>query len=152
MEKVFEETLNLLPDLLRPLNGKWVLIGTTSLYLQGFSVVPSDIDILCDVETALQIELLLKPYFLPFDAIVTRDKFNSLFSRYRINGIKVEVMGDLQVNTGKNWVKLLDSIEKFESKKLGVYSVKIPSKADQIKIYELFGREKDKKILAMLKI
>jgi len=152
MEKVFEETLNLLPDLLRPLNGKWVLIGTTSLYLQGFSVVPSDIDILCDVETALQIELLLKPYFLPFVTIVTRDKFNSLFSRYRINGIKVEVMGDLQVNTGKNWVKLLDSIQKFESKKLEVYSVKIPSKADQIKIYELFGREKDKKILAILKI
>ena len=151
MEKVFEETLNLLPDLLQPVNGKWVLIGTTSLYLQGFSVAPCDIDILCDEETALQIQLLLKPYLLPFDSIVTRDKFNSLFSRYRINGIKVEVMGDLQVNTGNNWVNLLDRIEKFESKKLGVYSVKIPSKADQIKIYELFGREKDKKILAMLK-
>ena len=151
MEKVFEETLNLLPDLLQTVNGKWVLIGTTSLYLQGFSVAPSDIDILCDVETALQIELLLKPYLLPFDTIVTRDKFNSLFSRYRINGIMIEVMGGLQVNTGKNWVNLLDSIEKFESKKLGVYTVKIPSKTDQIKIYELFGREKDENILTMLK-
>jgi len=150
MEKVFDETINLLPALLQPVTGEWILIGTSSLYLQGYSVSPCDIDILCNVETALQIDLLLKPYLLPFETNVTRDKFSSLFSRYRINGIVIEVMGDLQVNTGKKWIKLLDRIQKFESKKLGAYSIKTPSKADQIKIYKLFGRAKDEKILAML--
>jgi hypothetical protein len=150
MESNFEETLSFLALQLYAIQCDWFLIGTMSLYLQGYLVEPNDIDILCSSVAAERIANILKPYHVPFNTAVSRDKFDSLFSRYKINGINVEVMGDLKVNTHNGWVSLLKHIVQFETVTLNGYLFRVPSKADQIKIYQLFGRKKDQHILALL--
>jgi len=52
-----------------------MIIGTTSLYLQGYPVEPNDIDILCGPEAVKSIENALSPYHLPFTEEVNRKKF-----------------------------------------------------------------------------
>jgi len=128
-----------------------MLIGSTSLFLQGYPVKPNDIDILCPTAEAQQIEHLLKAYRLQPDANISRDKFRSLFSNYIIDGIRVEVMGDLEIKTPSGWVKILEEIGQAEFVWVDGIPFKVPSPVNQLTIYNLFDREKDKAIMKMLR-
>jgi hypothetical protein len=143
-------TLGLLHDTLSPVSTNWMLIGTASLYLQGFLVDPHDIDILCDTATAIKFEALLSDHRIETRITSGKDKFKSRFSQYVINGIPVEVMGDLLVNTQTGWINLWEMITQPQTVQSGKYSILVPAIADQQKIYTLFGREKDQSILRLL--
>ncbi len=144
------EALITISDLINPITQNWLLIGSSSLLLQGYPVMPNDIDILCSTEVAALIEILLSDYCIPPDINISKNKFCSKFSRYHINGIYVELMGDLEVNTNQGWVKVLDHIESSDKVMFEDHFLNVPVKADQLMIYNLFGREKDKHIIKML--
>ena len=144
------KALSSLHDALSPVSKNWMLIGTASLYLQGFPVNPHDIDILCDTATAIKFEALLSDHRIETKITSGEDKFRSRFSRYVINGIAVEVMGDLLVNTPNEWVNLWEMITEPQTIQLNGHNYFIPNIQDQKKIYALFGRQKDQPILAML--
>jgi hypothetical protein len=144
-------TLQTIHQLLSPVKHEWIIIGTTSLYLQGYPVKPNDIDILCNTEAAVVIESVLSPYKVEFTSPVSRDKFRSVYSRYIISEMLVELMGGLQINTPTGWITLPNRIQKTEEVTLEDTTFKVPSKADQHMIYTLFGREKDDQILQMLR-
>ncbi len=129
-----------------------MLIGSTSLFLQEYPVKPNDIDILCPAAEAQQIEHLLNAYRLQPDVNISRDKFRSVFSNYIIDDVKAEVMGDLEVNTPTGWVKILAEIGQPESVFIDEYEFNVPSRADQLVIYNFFDRKKDDPILQMLKL
>lgn len=143
-------TLGLLHDTLSPVSKKWMLIGSASLYLQGFPVNPQDIDILCDTATAIKFEALLSDHRIETKITSGKDKFSSRFSQYVINGIPVEIMGDLLVNTTTEWVNLWEMITEPQTVQLNGHNYLIPNIQDQLKIYTLFGREKDQAILTLL--
>ena len=144
-------TLLKVHQLLSPVTNNWMLIGSTSLFLQGYPVEPNDVDILCPAAEVRHLEFLLKDYRVKLDANTSREKFRSVFSNYIVDDIKVEVMGGLEINTPTGWIKLLEEIEQPESVLLNTFPFKVPSKADQRIIYSLFGREKDKAILKILR-
>jgi hypothetical protein len=144
-------TLQTIHQLLSPVKHEWIIIGTASLYLQGYTVEPNDIDILCSTEAAVAIENALSPYKIEFTSPVSRNKFRSVYSRYIIEETLVELMGDLQINTQDGWITLPERIQKTEEVILEGAIFKVPSKADQHMIYTLFGREKDDQILHMLR-
>ncbi|WP_259071715.1 nucleotidyltransferase domain-containing protein [Mucilaginibacter sp. X4EP1] len=144
-------TLIKVHQLITPITNNWILIGSSSLFLQGYPVKPNDIDILCPAAEAQQIEHLLKAYRFQPDANISRDKFRSVFSKYVIDGVKVEVMGDLEVNTPSGWIKIWEQIKTPEYVVVDEHAFKVPSRADQLTIYNFFCREKDKAILQMLK-
>jgi hypothetical protein len=137
-------------DMLYPVTTQWMLIGTTSLFLQGYQVAPNDIDIVCNEEVAVIIEQALAAHHQPFNKLVTRDKFRSRFSRYVIDGVKIELMGNLQVNASSGWVDVLKSIRQSENISLEGRTFTVPGKEEQMRIYQWFGREKDQRIIAML--
>jgi len=138
-------------QLLNEFTKPWLIIGTASLYLQGFTVKPKDVDILCSTDDASFISEFLSPYKKHQEKNISRDKFRSAFSRYEINGIVVEVMGGLEVNTETSgWVKLLDQIKCVEEVLFNGLTFKVPSKIDQVTIYQLFGRLKDQQTLELL--
>ena len=55
--------------------------------------------------------------------------------------VTVELMGGLEVSCRGNWEKLL--IQDFVTFKIGRHFVKTPSLKENIRILQLFGREKD---------
>jgi hypothetical protein len=144
-------TLLKLHQLITPATSNWMLIGSTSLFVQGYPVKPNDIDILCGPAEATMISALLKPYQLAIDENLSREKFRSVFSSYMIDGVKVEVMGNLEVNTPSGWIKIWEQIGTPEYVVVDEHAFKVPSRADQLTIYNFFDRKKDNAILQMLK-
>ncbi|MBW4888275.1 hypothetical protein KXQ82_01045 [Mucilaginibacter sp. HMF5004] len=144
------EALNLLHNLLTPVSKNWMIIGSASLYLHGLPVKPHDVDILCSTETARAFEELLSAYRIKTKITAGKDKFTSQFSQYIINNTPVEVMGDLLVNTQAGWINLWEMIGVLQQIELADKTFLIPNIADQLKIYTLFGRDKDQAVLTML--
>jgi hypothetical protein len=147
--KTIAEALLLLHEKLNPLTGDWMIIGTASLYLSGYPVEPNDIDILCDGNTAVAIAELLNDYKVETQ-VKPNDKFRSVFGEYDLEGFKVEVMGNLEVNTADGWILLHDHIANPQAVLLLNKTFIVPAKEDQRRIYSLFNREKDEPILLML--
>jgi len=138
-------------ELLSPVAKDWMIIGTTSLFLQGYDVKPNDIDILCSAAVVFHIDKALSLYKNQLEKSFGQDKFRSIFSRYNIEGIEVELMGDLEVNTGTGWINLNHNLNNPDQILFHNKMFRVPCKTDQLIIYNLFGREKDKCAIKMLK-
>ncbi len=127
-----------------------MIIGTSSLYLSGYPVIPNDLDILTDASTAKEIEQALAAYKVETE-VKPNNQFRSIFSEYLVNGLKIEVMGDLEVNTPHGWILLMDQITEPQLVTFAGKAFKVPGKADQLRIYQLFNRDKDQPILQLLR-
>jgi len=128
---------------------KWVLVGSVSLALQRVKISPKDIDILADKDSAFKMNKILKEYEVkPVKfgrlKIKGREFFKSYFGEFKINGVKVEIMGNLKEKSGKKWLSLskrLSSPKIIEIQQ----GVKLPVSPleDQLKSYSRLGRKKD---------
>ena len=91
----------------RPVN--WVVTGSFSFALQGVPVTPQDIDLQTDLPGAMAIEQLLSKYVVQKVKFSTDEKIRSHFGELLINGVKVEIMGDVQKrNEDGSWEKPVD--------------------------------------------
>jgi hypothetical protein len=91
----------------RPVN--WVVTGSFSFALQEVPVTPRDIDLQTDLAGALTIEQLLSKYVVQKVKFSTNEKMRSHFGELSINGVKVEIMGDIQKrNEDGSWEKPVD--------------------------------------------
>lgn len=142
--------LSFLHDQLSPSGINWLVIGTCSLYLQGYPVIPNDIDLLATPADAKEIAGILI-HWLVDAGHNPSNKFRSNFSGYLINGVHVELMGGLEVNTPLGWALLSDHIHDPEEVVFNGRKFMVPGKTDQRKIYTLFNRDKDKQVISMLK-
>jgi len=144
-----DTTLVTIHQALASLNIFWMIIGSTSLYLSGYDVKPQDIDIFTTRKNAVILEKALQPYKLDF-VNYPDSKFRSAFSKYLINGVTVEVMGGLEVNTESGWVLLKNYINNPVEVKHRDCIFTVPGAADQKRIYKLFNRAKDDRVIALL--
>ncbi len=95
-----------LKEILKRLDGSginWVLAGSVSLALQGVDVIPNDIDILTDERGAYTISGILKEYEVELIRWSESSEFRSYFAKYVIQGIGVDVIGDLEERAGGEW-------------------------------------------------
>ena len=91
----------------RPVN--WVVTGSFSFALQGVPITPQDIDLQTDLPGAMAIEQLLSKYVVQKVKFSTDEKIRSHFGELSINGVKVEIMGDVQKrNEDGSWEKPVD--------------------------------------------
>lgn len=91
----------------KPVN--WVVTGSFGFALQGVPVAPNDIDLQTDLAGALAIEQYLSKYVVRKVKFSTAEKIRSHFGELSINGIKVEVMGDVQKRMEDgSWEKPVD--------------------------------------------
>ena len=81
---------------LRATNVNWVVTGSLSFALQGVPVTPNDIDIQTDEAGAYEIEHSLSEFVTRQVAFSSVENIRSHFGALTIDGIKVEVMGDIQ--------------------------------------------------------
>lgn len=150
MDEKLKNAFSIIYNLLHPVSCNWFIIGTSSLYLMGYPVKPSDIDILAPANEADLLSAVLKNYSTEH-SISADSKFKSVFSKYLINTVPIELMCGLEVNTKQGWVLLQDQIKQPEVIKVNRQTFRVPGKVEQINIYNLFDRPKDNAVLAMLK-
>jgi len=81
---------------LRNKNINWVVTGSLGFALQGVPVEPNDIDIQTDKEGAYEIERIFSEFITKRVGFSSTERIRSHFGELVIDGIKVEIMGDIQ--------------------------------------------------------
>lgn len=89
------EAIKIITEKLSHDNINWALIGSSNLALQGVDVEAHDIDILTDKEGALLMRKILKEFTKEEIKYKESEKFKSYYGKFIINGVEVEIMGDL---------------------------------------------------------
>ena len=75
---------------------RWVVTGSLSFALQGLPLEPHDIDIQTDTEGAYEIERRFSSQISRKVAFSSTERMRSHFGALLIEGIVVEIMGDIQ--------------------------------------------------------
>jgi hypothetical protein len=124
---------------------KWVLVGSTSLALQGVKVTPKDIDILTDKKGAFKIEKLFKKYKVGVIPVkLSHSKlFKSHFGKFKLDDVKFEVMGDLKEKRGDKWVSFSARLESPKIIKIGGMKIPVSPLKEELKFYQKLNRKKD---------
>ena len=94
-----QQHLNVLSIIYARLNTSdvnWVLTGSASFALQGLPLEVNDIDIQTDKVGAYKIEHLFSEFIVKKVNLSSTEKIRSHFGALMIDGIKVEIMGDIQ--------------------------------------------------------
>lgn len=128
----------------------WCLIGSAALRLiDAESADPQDVDVLCSEDDA---QRLAQHWSAHIDTGYTpRDdaRFRSHFARFTHLPLPVEVMGGLQVHHQHQWQTLrVDATQDID---LHGLPVPVPTPEEQLRILELFGRDKDRAKAARLR-
>ncbi len=119
----------------------WVVTGSCGLALQGMPLEVHDIDLQTCVAGAFEMERLLCGQQIIPVRLKLSEKIHSFFGALELEGIKVEIMGDIQrllpdgswqepvdIPTQRIWVS-------FENQRVPVFSL-----AYELEAYRLLGR------------
>jgi predicted nucleotidyltransferase len=93
MKKEIVKTAKLLVKKLSKFN--YAFIGSLNLHMQGINIKPRDIDILTTEKEVFKIEKELKKYLTKETYFDKEDGRNSYRSFYNINGVEVEILGNV---------------------------------------------------------
>lgn len=81
---------------LRRSNINWVVTGSLSFALQGVPITPNDIDVQTDKTGVYAIEHRFSEFVIRNVVFSSAERIRSHFGTLLIDGIKVEIMGDIQ--------------------------------------------------------
>ena len=93
---------------LKDSNVNWVVTGSLGFVLQGVPVEPHDIDIQTDREGAYEIEHFFSEFVVEPVRFKESERIRSHFGALMIDGIKVEIMGDIQKKVNDEWEPPVD--------------------------------------------
>lgn len=136
------------PELERHCADPWVVIGSTAAWLAGAEVTVADVDVLTSVRDARAMIDHWQAHLIGTDAPKDGDRFRSQFARFGFP-VTVEVMGGLELATTGGWKAVC--VEAIQPIEIDGVSVPIPTLAEQIRLFESFGRAKDKERAERLK-
>ena len=88
---------------LKDSNVNWVVTGSLGFALQGVPIKLNDIDIQTDKAGAYKIEELFSEFVVEKVTFSTSKKIRSHFGKMMIDGIEVEIMGDVQKRSEESW-------------------------------------------------
>jgi hypothetical protein len=141
---------DVVPDLHVPCVHPWCLIGRVAALVFGAEDRGAYVDLLtsrADADTLMQVWAQQRePAFAPPDG----DRFRSHFARFRFPGAPVEVMGGLELHLDGRWQPVAPG--KLVLAGVNGLAVPVPCIDDQIRLLESFGREKDLRRAAVLRV
>jgi len=88
---------------LEPAGVRWAVTASAGLALQGVDVSPADLDINTDKRGAYEIAMLFKERVVTPVGYRRSPRYRSHFGELEIEGVKVEIMGNLRVFGGGRW-------------------------------------------------
>ena len=107
------QVLRKLYERLKDSNVNWVVTGSLGFVLQGVPVEPHDIDIQTDKEGAYEIERFFSEFVVEPVRFKESERIRSHFGALMIEGVKVEIMGDIQKKVNDEWEPPVD-IDKYK--------------------------------------
>jgi len=142
------KVLKIIKQKLKEKKIRWVLAGSVSLALQGVKIKPRDIDIISDKEGAFRFNELFKKYEVKpvkFGCLKIGGKelFESYLGKFKIKGVKVEVMGNLKEKLGRKWVYLHKRLKSPKIVEFQGMSLPVSPLKEQLKSYSNLKRKKD---------
>ena len=120
----------------------WCLIGSSAALLLGAQVSAADVDVLTSRADA---EVLMAQWAarrVPVSVLSDNHRFRSHFARFSFSGMSVEVMGALELHVGDQWQRVQPG--RLVLAGLNGLAVPVPCVDDQIRLFENFGRDKDR--------
>ncbi|WP_042701746.1 nucleotidyltransferase domain-containing protein [Thermococcus sp. PK] len=102
------KVLRKLYERLKDSSVNWVVTGSLGFALQGVPVEPHDIDIQTDREGAYEIESLFSEFVVEPVRFKESERIRSHFGALVIDGIRVEIMGDIQKKVEGEWEQPVD--------------------------------------------
>lgn len=130
----------------------WVITGSLGFWLQGLEIEVNDIDVQTDKVGAYQIEEEFSGFVTKPVTFCSSEKIKSHFGALSINGIKVEIMGDIQKRDAEGvWDRPVDLSEYREYVEIEGMHIPVLSLAYEYEAYRKLGRvEKAEKLKARL--
>jgi hypothetical protein len=153
MEACYFEVLRIILSHLKHLTHPWAVTGSLGLFLQGVEVDVHDIDLQSTKEGVFEIERALEDYVVHRVEYLESKKIRSFFGELNIDGIKVEIMGDVQKDIGSGWTPPSDLPEWIRSVDVDELSIPVLDLELEYEAYQMLGRgEKAEKIRIALDI
>jgi len=129
---------------LRTISAPWAVTGSLGFALQGVPVQPHDIDIQTDEKGAYEIERLLTEFVVKRVRFASTKNIRSHFGVFNIDGIKVEIIGDIQKRLDNGtWTRPPELRKHIHFIKLEEKNIPVLSLEYECKAYRQLGR-KDK--------
>jgi hypothetical protein len=72
-----------------------------------------------------------------------KEIFSSYFGRFKIEGVRVDIMGNLKARIGQKWVPLTKRLYSHTFVKLRKEKIPVPFLEDQLEIYKKVKRKKN---------
>lgn len=95
----------------------WAITGSTAFALRGLPFTPNDIDLQTDAANAYAVANLLQEFVVQPVTFSGTDRIRSHFGQVQMNGVKVEIMGDVE-----KWVNgSLDKLNDVEQPGTGFW-------------------------------
>jgi hypothetical protein len=129
------------PPLREHCRDAWVVIGSAAVALAGAQVDVADLDLLTSQGDAERLMALWNAERDWAYQPTASDRFRSRFARFLFPAMAVEVMGGLELHVAQAWVPV--RVHEIEHVACAGVDVPVPSRAEQIRILESFGRPKD---------
>ncbi|MDK2914184.1 MAG: hypothetical protein PWQ79_1099 [Thermococcaceae archaeon] len=102
------EVLRRLYERLSQSDVTWAVTGSLGFALQGVPVEVHDIDIQTDREGAYEIERLFSEFVVEPVRFKESERIKSHFGALMIDGVRVEIMGDIQKKVNDKWEEPVD--------------------------------------------
>jgi|SRR5271157_1350679 len=135
--------LTFIQDLLDRNGVQWVLVGSLSLAIQGVDVEVHDIDIANNGKGAVRCGELLKEFVESPVEWSEGSEFASYFGQFSIEGVTVEIMGNLHAWEYGQWRDISKRLRNPIHITIGDILVPVSSLKDQLDSYRKSNREKD---------
>jgi hypothetical protein len=136
--------LSALRKITTPINVKalnWCVTGSLSFSLRGLEVEVDDIDIQTDLESAYVIQKLLNNYVTKEVQFSSTDRIRSHFGTLEIDGVRVEIMGDVQKRLeDKIWEVPINPQDHLEMVKFKDMEIPVLTLAYEYQAYLTLGR------------
>lgn len=143
LDPPFEAVLVALRERLQTSSIPWAIMGSTNLALQGLSIEPNDIDVQTTAEGATVIEEQFHDQVVEPVTFSEGDRIRSHYGKLELNGIPVEIMGDLQKRqTDGDWGSPIDVEAHRESVILRGDPLPVLSLRCERQVYDTLGRTK----------
>ena len=126
----------------------WVVTGSLGFALQGVPVQPNDIDLQTDKAGAYEIERLFSDLVIRKVKFSATEQIKSHFGALQIDGIDVEIMGDIQKRGADDvWEEIVNPAHYKQTVEIAGLLVPVLSLEYEYQAYLKFGRVEQAKIL-----
>ena len=141
IDRVYLDVLRQIHVRLSNTDINWVVTGSLGFALQGVPVHPNDIDIQTDKAGAYEIERLFSDIVIRKVKFSAAERIKSHFGALQIDGIQVEIMGDIQKwDANGGWEDIVDLVRYRRMVEIDGLLVPVLSLEYEYQAYLKFGR------------